>query len=68
MQQCNLSPCEVSTWNVSDWNTCNATCGGRSSSSCLSSMVQIVKLQNRPDARLPFDALSAVLVGGPGHA
>ncbi len=63
MQQCNLSPCEVYTWNVSDWGTCNASCGGRAASSCLSSLLQIVMLQNQPNARLPVDAAPASCMG-----
>ena len=42
MQQCNLSPCEVYIWNVSDWGACNASCGGRAASCCLSPLLQVI--------------------------
>ncbi len=67
MQQCNLSPCEVYTWNVSDWGACNVSCGGRATTS-LSSVLQVVKFQNQPSARMSLDAVPALLVGEPGHA
>ena len=63
MQKCNVGPCEVYTWNVSDWGACNASCGGRAASCCLSSLLQIVVLHNQPNARLPLDAVPALCSG-----